>query len=59
MKMAILLIGKVRSLNLRADCHMPELSTWFVLGLRVGVGNPQTIGKLFAKKLLFLWKSVE
>jgi hypothetical protein len=54
MKMAILLIAKVRSLNLRADCHRPELSAWFVLGLRAGVGNPQTIGKLFAKELFFL-----
>jgi hypothetical protein len=59
MNMAILLIAKVRSLNLRADCHRPELSTWFILGLRAGVGNPQSIGKLFDKELLLLWQSAE
>jgi hypothetical protein len=47
--MAVLLIAQVRSLILRADCHRPELSTLFVLGLRAGVGNPQCNGKLFAK----------
>jgi hypothetical protein len=41
MKMALLLIAKVRSLNLRADCQRPETPAGFVLGLRAGVGNPQ------------------
>jgi hypothetical protein len=36
MKVAVLLIVKVRSLNLRADCQRPKLSAWFVLGLRAG-----------------------
>jgi hypothetical protein len=54
MKKAILLIAKVSSLNLRAGCHRPALSAWFVLGLRVEVGNPHCIGKLFAKDLLLL-----
>jgi hypothetical protein len=38
MKIVVLLIAKVRSLNLRADCHKPELSTWLIIGLRAGVG---------------------
>jgi hypothetical protein len=38
MKMAVLLIAKVKSLNLRADCHRPEVSMWFVLGLRAAGG---------------------
>jgi hypothetical protein len=58
-EMVVLLIAKVRSLNLRADYHRPELSAWFVLGLRAGVGNPQCIGKLFAKELLLFWHSAE
>jgi hypothetical protein len=58
-KMVVLLIAKVKSLSLRADCHRSELSAWFVLGLRSGVGNPQCIGKLFAKDLLLLWQSTE
>jgi hypothetical protein len=42
-KMAVLLIARVRSLNLRADCHRPEPSTGFVLDLRAGAGNQQYI----------------
>jgi hypothetical protein len=59
MKMVMLLIAKVRSLNLRADCHRPEFSTWFVLGLIAGVCNPQCVGMLFAKELLLLWQITE
>jgi hypothetical protein len=59
MKMAILLIAKVRSLNLRADCHRPELSTLFVLCLKSGVDNPQCIGMLFAEELLLLWPTAD
>jgi hypothetical protein len=55
MKMAVLRIAKVRTLNLGADCHRPELSAEFVLGLRAGVGNSQCKGKLLAKDLLLLW----
>jgi hypothetical protein len=50
---------QIRSLNLRTDCHRPELSAWFVLGLRAGVGNPQSFGKRFAEELLLLWQSAE
>jgi hypothetical protein len=57
--MVILLIAKVRSLILRADCHRLALSAWFVLGLKEGIGNPQRIGKLVAKELLFLWQILE
>jgi hypothetical protein len=48
-----------RSLNLRADCHRPELSAWFVLGLRAGVGNPQRIRRLIAKEIILWWQSAE
>jgi hypothetical protein len=47
------------SLNLRADSHRPELSAWFVLGLRAGVGNPQSIGELIAKEIILWWQSAE
>jgi hypothetical protein len=61
MKMVILLIAKIRSLNLRAECHRPEISAKFIFGLEggAGVGIPQCIGNLFAKELLLLqlhWK---
>jgi hypothetical protein len=56
--MAVLLIAKVRSLHLRADCHRPELPAEFILGLRAGVGNPQYDGELIAKQLFFLWQTV-
>jgi hypothetical protein len=42
-QMIVLLIAEVKSINLRADCHRPELPAWFLLGLRAGVGNPQCI----------------
>jgi hypothetical protein len=58
-KIVILQIAKVRSLNLSADCHRSALSAWFVLGLRAGFGNQQCLGKLFAKKLILLWQSAE
>jgi hypothetical protein len=57
-KMVILLIAQVRSLNLQANSNRPKLSACFILGLRAGVGNPQWLGKLFAKEL-FLWQSAE
>jgi hypothetical protein len=41
MKMALLRIAKVKSLNLRAECQRPETPAGFILGLRAGVGNPQ------------------
>jgi hypothetical protein len=40
-KMAALLIAKVQSLHLRADCHRPKPPAGFVLGLMAGVGHPQ------------------
>jgi hypothetical protein len=43
MKIAILLIAKVKSLYLRADCHQPEPSAGFLIGLTAGAGNPQYI----------------
>jgi hypothetical protein len=58
-KIVILQVAKVRSLNLSADCHRPALSAWFPLGLRVGFGNQQCLGKLFARKLILLWQSAE
>jgi hypothetical protein len=41
MKIAVLRIAKVRSLNLRAECQRPEPSAGVVLGLRAEVGNLQ------------------
>jgi hypothetical protein len=42
-KIAIPRTAIVRGPNLRAECHRPEPPAWFVLGLRAGVGNPQSI----------------
>jgi hypothetical protein len=58
-KMPVLLIAKVRSLHLRADCHRSEPSTGFILGLRAGVGNPQNIGELIAKEIILWGQSAE
>jgi hypothetical protein len=58
-KMVVLLIAKVRSLHLRADCHRFEPSAGFVLGLRAGVGNPQHDRELIAKRLFLLCQSAE
>jgi hypothetical protein len=52
-------IAIVRGPNLRAECQRPEPLTGFVLGLRAGVGNPQCIGKLIAKKIILWWQSAE
>jgi hypothetical protein len=41
MKMAVLRIAKVRSLNLRAECQRPEPPAGVILGLRAGIGNLQ------------------
>jgi hypothetical protein len=58
-KIAVPLIAIVRGLNLRAACQRPEPPAGFVLGLRVGVGNPQCIGKLIAKEIIMWWQSAE
>jgi hypothetical protein len=42
-KIAIPRTAIVRGPNLRVECHRPELPAGFVLGLRAGVGNPQSI----------------
>jgi hypothetical protein len=55
--MAVLLIAKVWSLHLRADCHWSEPSAGFIFGLRAGVGNPQYDWELIAKQLFLLWQT--
>jgi hypothetical protein len=39
------------------ESGMPQAG--FVLGLRAGVGNPQTIGELIAKEIILWWQSAE
>jgi hypothetical protein len=58
-KIALPRIAIVRGPNLRADCQRREPPAWFVLGLRVGVGNPRNIGKLIAKEIVLWWQSTE
>jgi hypothetical protein len=57
-KIAISRIAIVRGPNLRAECHRPEPPAVFLLGLRVGLGNPQYVLELIAKQLFLLWQDV-
>jgi hypothetical protein len=42
-KIAVPQIAIVRGPNLRAECQRPEPPAGFVVGLKAGVGNPQSI----------------
>jgi hypothetical protein len=47
-------IATVKSLNLRAGCHRPDLIACIPGNLRAELGNPQSTCERFAKKLFLL-----
>jgi hypothetical protein len=47
----------VKSLNLRADFHRPDLASCIPGNLRAELGNPQSTLERFAQKLFLLWQS--
>jgi hypothetical protein len=53
----VLQIATVKSLNLRADCHRPDLSACILCHLSAELGNPQCTWEGFAKELFPLWQT--
>jgi hypothetical protein len=56
-KITVARIATVKSPNLRADCHRPDLTACIPGNLSAELGNPQSTLERFAKKLFLLWQS--
>jgi hypothetical protein len=54
---AVLQIATDRSLNLRADCHRPELAACLYCYLNSEIGNPQYTRERFANGLFLMWQT--
>jgi hypothetical protein len=55
-KITVTRIATVKSLNLTADCHRPDLTACIPGNLSAELAYPQSTCERFAKKLLLLWQ---
>jgi hypothetical protein len=56
-KITVQQIATYRSLNLRADCHRPDLAVCILCYLRAELGIPLCIWEQFTKGFFLLWQT--